>query len=151
MHKKSFPNSDPMELAFEDLCSRFDLYLARLLAVDEEKQRGLIIADESSYETSLQKLAGEFRLSGTRWRRIKYLCDVPMFVNSQASRLVQLADHVAYAVFRRYESGDTSYFDIIASRFDEEAGSIHGLVHEQTAFPDCKCPACLSRRISDRF
>lgn len=25
IHKPSFPNSDPMELAFEDLCSRFNL------------------------------------------------------------------------------------------------------------------------------
>ena len=30
VHKNSFPNRDPMEIAFEDLCSRFDRYLQRL-------------------------------------------------------------------------------------------------------------------------
>ena len=29
VHKASFPNQDPMEVAFEDLCSRFDRYLQR--------------------------------------------------------------------------------------------------------------------------
>ena len=32
VHKDSFPNRDPMEIAFEDLCSRFDRYLQRLRA-----------------------------------------------------------------------------------------------------------------------
>ena len=30
VHKASFPSQDPVELAFEDLCNRFDLYLRRL-------------------------------------------------------------------------------------------------------------------------
>ncbi len=32
VHKPSFPNRDPMEIAFEDRCSRFDRYLKRLRA-----------------------------------------------------------------------------------------------------------------------
>ena len=30
VHKASYPHLDPMEIAFEDLCSRFDQYLQRL-------------------------------------------------------------------------------------------------------------------------
>jgi hypothetical protein len=29
IHKKSFPAADPVELAFEDLCQRFDYFLSR--------------------------------------------------------------------------------------------------------------------------
>ena len=77
---------------------------------------------------------------------IRNMAEVPLFVDSRASRLVQLADHVAYAVFRRYESGDASFLDPILPRFDEEDGKLHGLVHMQTVNPHCMCPACMSRR-----
>lgn len=145
VHKPSFPNLDPMEMAFEELCNRFDLHLKRLHA-EGNTQRGLIILDESSYETSLQRLARDFRSLGTRWGVLVNMAETPLFVDSRASRAVQLADHIAYAVFRRYEAGDTSYFDIIASRFDEQDGKVHGLVHKQTNDPRCMCVACATRR-----
>jgi hypothetical protein len=145
VHKASYPGDDPMEVAFEDLCSRFDLQLARIYH-SGDPQRGIIILDESSYETSFQSLAHRFRSTGTRWRPLKNIPEVPLFVDSQASRLVQLSDHVAYAVFRRYESSDTSFLDIILSRFDFEEGKLHGLAHKQALIPNCMCPACMSRR-----
>jgi hypothetical protein len=136
-----------MELAFEDLCKRFDIYLNNVSSPDH-KERGLIILDESAYETTLQKLARQFRRLGTQWGNIRNIVDIPMFVDSKASRPIQLADHIAYATYRRYESGDTSYFDIIASRFCERAGVLHGLAHKQQP-PDqnCMCPACVTRRL----
>ncbi len=145
VHKCSYPSNDPMELAFEDLCSRFDLRLKRLHD-SGDTQRGLIIVDESSYETSLQRLARDFKSLGTRWRVLRNITEVPLFVDSRASRCVQLADHIAYAVFRRYEAHDASYFDIIASRFDEHDGRVHGLVHRQHNDPSCMCLACATRR-----
>lgn len=60
--------------------------------------------------------------------------------------LFQVADHIAYAVFRRYNTADTKYFDIISSRFDSSTGIIHGLAHLQKVDPLCMCPGCLSRR-----
>jgi hypothetical protein len=148
IHKDSFPLNDPLELAFEDLCSRFDLYLSRLRA-EGDRQRGLLILDESSYETTLQRMARGFRTLGTQWGVIKNLADIPLFVNSKASRLIQIADCVAYAVFRRYNSGDTQYFDIIAAKFDEAGGVLHGLAHKQSNVQVCMCPACMSRRLSN--
>jgi Protein of unknown function (DUF3800) len=148
IHKDSFPGKDPMELAFEDLTSRFDIYLNNL-SISRERQRGLIILDESSYETSLQSLATRFRQLGTQWGGIRHIADIPMFVNSKASRIVQLADHVAYATFRRYESGDASYFDIIAGRFYEAQGVVHGLAHKQLKDRNCMCPACITRRAAN--
>jgi hypothetical protein len=148
VHKASFQCQDPVELAFEDLCSRFDMLLKRIYHRDRTPERGLLVLDKSTYETGLQKLARDFRTLGTRWNLLVNLVEVPLFVDSSASRAVQLADHIAYAVFRRYESGDTSYFDIIQSKFDSEEGRLHGLVHKTLSDPGCMCPACLSRRLT---
>jgi len=146
VHKRSYPNDDPVEKAFEDLSSRFDLYLRRL-STDEISQRGLIVLDTSSYENSLQSLANRFRQEGNRWgNQLRTLCEVPLFVDSQASRIVQLADHIAYAVFRRYNANDLTYFNCIESRFDQSEGVIHGLSHHQTYNRNCTCPACITRR-----
>jgi hypothetical protein len=132
-------------MAFEDLCQRFDIYLSRLNA-EGERQKGLLILDDSSYETTLQELAKNFRKIGTQWGSVKHLADTPFFVNSKASRIVQLADHVAYAVFRRYNTGDTQYFDIIAHKFHQTDGVVHGLAHKQKTTMTCMCVACMSRR-----
>ena len=149
VHKNSYPNQDPMELAFENICSRFDMQLKRLYFGEGNQQRGIVIVDKSSYETSLQKLTRNFRSLGTRWgKRLVNVTEVPLFVDSKACRAIQIADHIAYAVFRRYESGDTSYFDIIASRFDSEQGRLHGLVHSHTQLVNCMCLACSSKRLS---
>ena len=148
VHKPSFPNRDPMGVAFEDLCSRFDRYLQRLRA-NGDRQWGLVILDKSAYETTLQQMAVEFRTLGTQWGVIRNLADTPLFVDSRASRVIQLADHVAYAVFRRYQSGDAQYFDRIAAKFDAEDGIIHGLAHKEIGNTQCMCIACLSRRTGE--
>ncbi len=149
IHKKSFADQDPVELAFEDLCQRFDYFLMRRRQQGDQ-QRGLLVLDKTTRETSLQKLSREFRKAGTRWGALKYIADTPFFVDSRASRLIQIADHVAYSVFRRYSWGDAQYLDIIASRFDEADGVIHGLVHKHADRLTCTCPACLSRRLATK-
>ncbi len=144
IHKPSFPNGDYMGIAFEDLCSRFDLYLRRLHN-SGDRQRGLLILDQSAHETTLQQMAKDFRTLGTRWGVVRNLADTPFFVNSRASRVVQLADHVAYAVFRRYDRRDAQYFDLIAAKFDAVDGVVHGLVHKHQLDTQCMCLACSTR------
>lgn len=145
--KKAYAGYDPVAMAFEDLCKRFDLFLSRLKSAGDS-QRGMIILDKTTRETSLQKLSREFRKVGTQWGSLKNIADTPFFVDSRASRLVQIADHVAYSVFRRYNSGDAQYFDVIAHRFDTDDNVIHGLVHKHAERYACTCPACLSRRLT---
>ena len=149
IHKKSFPGADPVALAFEDLCQRFDYFLSRRRQQGDQ-QRGMIILDKTTRETSLQQLSREFRKVGTRWGSLRNIADTPFFVDSRASRLVQLADHVAYSVFRRYNSGDAQYIDIIASRFDEADGVYHGLSHKHADRLTCTCHGCLSRRLGGK-
>ncbi len=145
IHKASYPNQDLMALAFEDLCSRFDRYLGRLHEAGD-RQRGLLILDESAHKTTLQQMARNFRTLGTQWGVVRTLADTTLFIDSRAARVAQFADHVAYAVFRRYNARDTRYFDIIASKFDSGNGIIHGLSHKQLNDPHCMCLACMSRR-----
>ena len=145
IHKSSFPAVNRLSFAFEDLTKRFDIFLNKL-NFDGDRQRGLLILDESAHETTLQNLAQNFRRIGTQWGSIKHLADIPFFVNSKASRLIQLADHVAYAVFRRYNAYDTQYLDLIAHRFYSSENVIHGLAHKQKITFNCMCLACMSRR-----
>ena len=69
-----------------------------------------------------------------------------MFVDSSASRLIQLADHIAYAVFRRYNAADLNYYNVFENRFLIKAGKMVSLIHFNGQRADCTCPACLTRR-----
>lgn len=146
VEKTASTDTEPMQFAFEDLCSRFNLFIQRRFSLYQEKDRGLIILDQSSYETSLQQLAINFRKTGTQWNtKTSNLQEVPLFVNSKASRAIQIADHVAYALFRKYERDDEQYFNIIQGCFDSNGGRIFGLAHK-TQDHECTCPACMSRK-----
>jgi hypothetical protein len=145
VHKADFPGQDPVEFAFEDICSRFQLFLDRVYHETKTREKGILILDKSIYENILQKLAITFRQGGTRWRIPRDLIEVPMFLDSKSSRLIQLADHVAYATFRRYQAADLTYFNIIEGSYDSHEDIIHGLSHKQHSMPKCTCPACLRR------
>lgn len=58
------------------------------------------------------------------------LAGVPLFLDSRASRLIQLADIIAYVIFRYYEKGDGHFFNLIKHRFDTEGGIVHGLYEQ---------------------
>jgi hypothetical protein len=103
---------DPVEVAFEQLASRFDKYLMRLHRNDDT-HRGIIIFDKSTYETTIQSLATDFKTIGYTWGVIRNFSEVPLFLDSKTSRLIQLADLVAYSIFRYFEMGDKRFFSII--------------------------------------
>ena len=147
--KETVSPNDPVEYAFEEICNRFNLFLARKWNRENDKQRGLVVMDKSGYEEGLQKLARSFREEGTKWGTLRNLAEVPLFVDSAASRLIQIADLLAWAVWRRYEYGDSRFFDRAVARFDNEGGVLHGLVHRKRPTEDCYCPACLSRSLKD--
>lgn len=125
--KSALVGIDPVEHAFEQLVSRFDLFLKRVYQKYDDPQRGLMILDKSSTEMRIQNLAREFKYSGHTWGQTKNYAEVPVFLDSKASRLIQLADLVAYAIFRNFEHKDPRWFDIIKNCFDAEGGVVHGL------------------------
>ena len=144
VHKVACSPEDPMEYAFEQMASRFDHFLRRLHR-HGNTQRGLIILDKSSYETSLQGLAKDFASDGHRWGHLHNIAEVPLFVDSAATRLIQFADLIAHALRRYYEVGDDELFEIIRGRFDAEGGVVHGLMHRKPQAESCGCHYCRQR------
>lgn len=53
--------------------------------------------------------------------------EVPLFLDSKASRMIQLADLVAYSIYRNYEHKDSQFFELFAARFDRVGKNVHGL------------------------
>jgi len=109
------PKDDPaaaVNLAFEQVCGMFDRSLLRKHR-QRATQRGIIVFDKATYESDIQSLATDFRTVGHQTGVIKNLSEVPLFLDSKASRLVQLADLIAFSCYRFYESEDSRFIDII--------------------------------------
>jgi hypothetical protein len=130
--KSSLPAEDPVEHAFENVSVRFDLFLKRLHLKHSNTQRGIIVFDKCSTEQRIQNLAREFKHVGRQWGKTKNYAEVPVFLDSRASRLIQLADLVSFAMFRHHEHSDSQYYDVIKDCFDNEGGVIHGLYEKLT-------------------
>ncbi|MGH1590781.1 DUF3800 domain-containing protein [Methylobacterium phyllosphaerae] len=116
IEKGSVKDVDPVEHAFEMLINRFDLFLRKRFQ-QGDPQRGLLVMDESSYEKRFQGLARNFKTQGHRWGQLRNLAEVPLFVDSRATRLIQLADIVSYSIFRNFEKKDDRFLPIIKDRF----------------------------------
>jgi hypothetical protein len=125
--KSSLVGIDPVEHAFEQLTSRFDLFLKRLHHKHSDSQRGIMLFDKNTTEQRIQTLAREFKYLGHSWGTTSNYAEVPVFLDSKASRLIQLADLVALALFRFHEHQDNTFYDIIKRCFDSEGGVEHGL------------------------
>lgn len=142
-------HEDAYERAFEDVVSRFDLFLARqnrfIAAEGGEEQRGIIVLAESGYQKTIALLAHRFQSTGTRWRQLHHITDVPFFAPAQDTRMLQFADFIANSLYGRYQSSLTGDFDRIVGKFDSEGGVIHGLAH-LTLNSSCVCLPCFSRR-----
>lgn len=145
IHKAAISPNDPMEYAFEQISNRFDRMLGRLHKAGDT-QRGLIVLDKSSYETSLQALAVNYRRDGHRWGQIHNLSEVPLFVDSRATRMIQYADLIAYALRKYFEKGDATFVDMLSHKFDAEGGVIHGIVHYTPQGAGCNCLSCRQKR-----
>jgi Protein of unknown function (DUF3800) len=134
-----------VEHATEQICSRFDMFLARR-NLAQDPQRGLLIFSEGRFDKRAKVWVRGFRELGTQWGSIKNLSDIPYFASVRETRLLQVADFVAHAVFLLYERRDPSLIRQFVSRFDQKEGVLHGLRHyRMTGSPPCDCPACSSR------
>jgi hypothetical protein len=114
---------------FTQVASKFDMFLRRIYLSHAKRERGIIIFDKSKSEYIIQKMTLKFKNVGHQWGTLRNLAEVPLFLDSKASRLIQLADIIAYAVHRHYNCQDSTYFSIIKECFDAEGTTIHGL-HE---------------------
>lgn len=149
VHKSSVSKNPDriMERGHEELLSHFDEYLTRLHH-KKDSHRSLVIADNSSYEFLVQTLAGKWKATGTTTKagRIHSLAEVPLYVDSRASKIVQAADFVAWGLWNYYENGHPEYLSKINRRFDSLDGVQHGVTHLNRKHESCVCIPCASRR-----
>lgn len=145
MHKPDYLGASPMQRTCEELAGHFDAYMSSL-EIGKEKQRGLMIFDESRHEKMVQALLTQYITTGASFGKVKHLAEIPLFTDSKITRMLQLADFVAYAIYRRYQHADAKFFDVIVHRFQQAGGILHGLKHLNLDYTKCFCPSCVTRR-----
>lgn len=129
IEKKLFSPEDILSRSFEDVANCFDGFL-RAQYLKKNPQRGLVILDKSSYEEKIQTLSHVFKHIGHTNGRLRNFAEVPLFLDSKASRLIQMADLIAYWIFRHFQSGDSRGFDLIKpyfARYGSPGAMVHGL------------------------
>lgn len=121
IEKRLFAPNDILARSFEDIANCFDGFL-RSQYLKKNPQRGLVILDKSSYEEKIQTLSHVFKHIGHDNGRLRNFAEVPLFLDSKASRLIQMADLIAYWIFRYFQSGDARGFELIKPHFSRYGG-----------------------------
>lgn len=130
------------EQALEQLVSRFEQYMKIVSKCNGDSELfGVLIHDNnetvSIRHTALMKRFHEY---GTLWTSIEHIIETPLFVNSELTSLVQIADLCSYSLRRYFENKETNFLNRIQSRFDRKKGKIVGLRH--FSHPSCQCLFC---------
>lgn len=135
------------EQAFEQIVSRFEQYLKILdSSTAPIKNYGLLIHDNNptvaKRHTDMMK---HFHSKGTVWTHLSNIIETPLFVDSQLTSMIQIADVCAYAIRRYLENGEEMLFDEIFRRADTKKGIVVGVRH--FTHSSCKCKICQAHRI----
>jgi len=130
------------EQALEQVVSRFEHYL-KIISISRHDRSiyGALIHDNN--ETVSKKhtnLMHKFHDQGTLWTKINRIIETPLFVNSELTSLIQIADLCSYSLRRFFENNETDLIDRIKPRFDKKGGKFVGIRH----FSDksCSCFIC---------
>ena len=130
------------EQAFEQVVSRFEQYLQRADA-SQAGQRcfGLLVHDNN--QTVCKKhtdLMRSFHKTGTLWTDVERIIETPLFVDSQLTRLVQIADLCSYALRRYVEHNENDLLQRIFPRADRIKSNTVGVRH--FTGKGCRCVIC---------
>jgi hypothetical protein len=134
------------EQAFEQVVSRFEQYLANIRGENRGKHFGLLIHDNN--ETVARKhteLMMRFHQRGTLWTEVENIVETPLFVDSQLTSMVQIADICSFALRRYLENQETELFDLVFQRADRRGNVVVGIRHFTRA--SCSCRICQSHRL----
>ncbi|MGB3343651.1 MAG: DUF3800 domain-containing protein [Aequorivita sp.] len=131
------------EQGLEQLVSRFEQYLKiRSKSLNDDGTYGALIHDNndtvSKRHTDLMK---RFHRYGTLWTSVEKIIETPLFVNSELTSLVQIADLCCYSIRRYLENNESNLFDRIKKKIDRKNGKIVGIRHFSDS--SCKCELCV--------
>lgn len=134
------------EQSFEQVVTRFEKYLQNLDRNRSElSPYGLLIHDNNP--TVAQKhtlLMKKFHKDGTFWTQINHIIETPLFVDSQLTSMVQIADLCGYALRRYLENDEAELFDILFRRADRKENVVVGVRHFTKS--SCACKICNAHR-----
>jgi len=134
-------SQSPFETAYGELLHTFDEGL-RSGRKTGDPHNGILVADRGKYEKTLQAWVELARARDRRprqdERRLYALCETPFFVDSRSTRLMQMADLIAYSFYRGYQAGDWSWAQVLETALGRDHGQLLHLTKNQT----CPCPAC---------
>lgn len=129
--------------AFEQVVSRFERYLQLISSGQEQQVLGLLIHDNnptvSKKHTDLMK---RFHKTGTAWTQLKNIIETPLFVDSELTSMVQIADLCAYALRRYLENNEDDLLNRIFERADTRGGVVVGVRHFTNE--KCECKICVA-------
>jgi Protein of unknown function (DUF3800) len=131
------------EQSFEQVVSRFEQYLQNIQ--NTQSGYGLLIHDNN--ETVAKKhtdLMKKFHQQGTLWTNLQNIVETPLFVDSQLTSMVQIADLCAYALRRYLENNEDELFDLIFQRADRIGKTVVGVRHFTNS--SCSCKICTAHR-----
>ena len=83
-----------------------------------------------------------FHHKGTRWTAVENIIETPLFVDSQLTSMVQLADVCSYAIRRYLENQEDDLFQLVFERADRKDGAVVGVCHSTDS--SCSCHICTS-------
>jgi hypothetical protein len=134
------------EQAFEQLVSRFEQFLKVIQVFQQPKIYGLLVHDNNeTVAKRLTELMKTFHSSGTLFTQVENIIETPLFVSSELTSMVQLADICAYALRRYLENKEESLFNHIFKRADRKGDVVVGVRHFTST--SCSCKICTSHRI----
>jgi hypothetical protein len=131
--------------AFEQVVSRFEQFLKAIQVFQQPKTYGLLVHDNN--ETVAKRhteLMKTFHSKGTLFTQVDYIIETPLFVSSELTSMVQLADICAYALRRYLENKEERLFDHIFKRADRKEDIVVGIRHFTNI--SCSCKICASHR-----
>ena len=144
--KRSYGGQTPtvpvFDAAFTQVVARFAQFLTNRSRGFGTDLRGLLVQDNNvDVARRLIDLMRRFHAEGTPWAPVDRITEVPLFVDSELTSMVQVADLCAYATRRFVENDETELFDRIYSRFDRVVQAVVGLRHYTGRNP-CNCRIC---------
>jgi hypothetical protein len=133
------------EQAFEQIVSRFEQFIVSTDEPGQDRKYGVLVHDNN--QTVARKhteLMRRFHRTGTLWTRIERLIETPLFVDSELTRMVQIADLCSYALRRYLENHETDLFNRIFLRAHRIQNRVVGVRHYTGAA--CICDICRAHR-----
>jgi len=130
------------EQSLEQLVSRFEQYLQIVSKSTKDNNLFGALIHDNNETVSIKHTAlmRRFHEQGTLWTKIEKIIETPLFVNSELTSIVQIADLCSFSLRRYFENGETNLLKRLLPRIDRKKGKIVGMRHFTE--PSCRCLIC---------